>query len=149
MTLRSLLSLVILMHLAPLVARADDAADARKLNGVWKGWVVEGTGDDPKQRRLSIELTIKGNTITGLQDGSKDLGTGTYTVKSTRDGKQLDATRTRDTPGMPKGTYLGIYSLEGDTLKWCVGNPPGSKRPTELRSKTGQFLMILTRQKEK
>lgn len=128
-------------------AVAGEADDLKKLNGVWKGWVVEGRGDDPKQRRMQIELTIKGNTIVGVEDGKKDLGEGTFAIKHTSEGKQLDATRTKGQGG--RGTYLGIYSLDGDTLKWCVGNPPGKTRPGELQSKTGQFLIILTRQKEK
>ena len=94
-------------------------------------------------------MTIKGNTITALEDGKKDLGEGTFTIKHTREGKQLDATRTKG-PGSKGGsTYLGVYSLEGDTLKWCVGNPPGRNRPAELQSKTGQFLMVLTKEKDK
>jgi uncharacterized protein (TIGR03067 family) len=128
---------------------AGEADDLKKLSGVWKGWVVEGRGDDPKQRRIAIQLTIKDNTIIAIEDGKKDLGEGTFTIKHSRDGKQLDATRTKG-PGSKSGaTYLGIYSLDGDTLKWCVGNPPGKARPDELRSKTGQFLMVLTRGKEK
>jgi hypothetical protein len=58
----------------------------------------------------------------------------------------MDATRTRG-PGPKSGNYLGIYTLEGNTLKWCVGNPPGRLRPSTLESKTGQFLMILTKDK--
>lgn len=109
--------------------------------------MVEGRGDDPKQRRMRIELTIKGNTITGIEDGKKDLGEGTFTVKHTRDGKFMDTTRTKGTASRPGTTYLGVYTLEGNTLRWCVGNPPGRERPSELRSKTGQLLMILTKEK--
>ncbi len=126
---------------------AGERDDAKRLNGVWKGWVVEGRGDNPKQRRIRIELNIKDNTITAKEGVDKDLGEGTFTIKHTRDGKHLDATRTKG-PGSKRGaTYLGIYSLEGNTLRWCVGNPPGRLRPTELQSKTGQFLMILTKEK--
>ena len=126
---------------------AGEADDTKALNGVWKGWVVEGKGDDPKQRRIRMELTIKGNTITAIEDSKKDLGEGTFTIKHTKEGKQLDATRTKG-PGSKSGsTYLGIYSREGNTLKWCVGNPPSRHRPGELQSKTGQFLMVLTKEK--
>ena len=82
----------------------------------------------------------------GVEDGKKNLGEGTFTIKHTKEGKQLDATRTKGQGG--RGTYLGLYSLDGDTLKWCVGNPPGKTRPAELQSKSGQFLMILTRQRD-
>lgn len=135
--------LLVLLPLSSLIGAEAD--DTKALNGVWKGWVVEGRGDDPKQRRMSIELTIKGNTITGIEDGKKDLGAGTFTLS--KDGKHMDATRTKGAGSKAGATYLGIYSLEGNTLKWCVGNPPGRDRPTELRSKAGQFLTILTKDK--
>jgi uncharacterized protein (TIGR03067 family) len=128
---------------------ADEADDLKKLNGVWKGWVVDGRGDDPKQRRVQIELTIKDNTIVATEGGKKDLGEGTFALKHTKDGQQMDATRTKGPGSKRAATYLGIYSLEGNTLRWCVGNPPGKARPGELRSKTGQFLMVLTKEKDK
>ena len=45
--------------------------------------------------------------------------------------------------------YMGIYKLEGDTLKWCSGNDKARTRPTEFKTNigTGHFLMILTRKK--
>lgn len=144
MYIRRLLVVLCLSCIAsPLTAAEAD--DAKKLAGVWRGFVVEGRGDRPNQRRMRIELTIKGDTITGLQDGGKDLGEGTFTLKWSRDGKHLDATRTKN-PGRGQ-TYRGIYALDGDTLKWCVSNPPGRDRPSELVSKTGQFLMILRKEK--
>jgi len=139
--------MLLLVSLLPLPSLlAAEADDAKALAGVWKGWVVEGQGTEPRQRRMRIEMTIKGNTITCIEDGKKDLGAGTFTVKSTREGKQLDATRTRGPDSRAGTTYLGIYTLENGTLKWCVGSPPGRTRPTEMRSKTGQFLMILTKE---
>lgn len=126
-------------------ANSDDAADRRNLNGVWKGWVVEGKGERPNQRRMAVTLTINGNTITGVQSDGKDLGEGTYSLRTVNGTKRLDATRTSN-PGRGQN-HNGIYSLEGDTLRWCVSNPPGREAPSELQSKTGQFLMILQRQK--
>ena len=145
MSMPRMLLLVALLPLSSLAAAEAD--DTRVLQGVWKGWVVEGRGDDPKQQRMRIEVTFKGNTITAVEDGSKDLGAGTFVVRFTKEGKQLDASRTRGSGSAPGATYLGMYSLEGNTLKWCVGNPPGRDRPAELRSKTGQFLMVLTKDK--
>jgi len=121
--------------------------DRKKLSGSWSGWVVEGRGDNPKQRRMAIEVTIKDGKMTGIENGKKDLGEGTFTLKVNNNSKQLDATRTKGDPGRGQ-TYQGIYSLDGDTLRWCVSSPPGRERPAELQSKTGQFLMILERKKK-
>jgi len=123
-------------HLA--VAGKDDAEARKKLVGIWKGRVDEGA--------TGHLLKITASAITGRKDGRQDLGAGTFKLDLTTKPWRMDATRTK---GPQKGqTYLGIYSLEGDTLKWCV-SLPGSARPTELATKDAQFLLILKRQKEK
>ncbi len=45
-------------------------------------------------------------------------------------------------------TYLGIYSLSGNTLKWC-SNSRSKRRPGELahRPDKDEFLMILERER--
>ncbi len=120
------------------VAAEGDAEARKKLVGTWKGRVDEGaTGH-------ALAVTTSG--ITGTKDGKQDLGAGTFKLDLTTKPWRMDATRTK---GSQKGrTYLGIYSLEGDTLKWCV-SMPGSDRPTELATKDGQFMLILKRQKER
>jgi len=143
---RSLISLILLTGCTMIeAADSDNAAERRKFAGVWKGWVVEGKGEQPYQRRMPITLTIKGDTITGVQGDGKDLGEGTFSIRTVNGIRQMDTTRTKN-PGRGQN-YNGIYSLDGDTLKWCVSNPPGRERPDSLQSKTGQFLMILQRQK--
>ena len=53
----------------------------------------------------------------------------------------------REEWGSEKGeTYLGIYKIEGDTLKWCVA-VPGSERPSEFATSGSDFLLVLKRQK--
>jgi uncharacterized protein (TIGR03067 family) len=116
--------------------RKDEDAKARKeLVGVWKGQVDEGA--------TGHVLTFTTATITGTKDGRQSLGAGSFKLDLSADPPRMDATRTK---GGKKGEkYLGIYSLDGDTLKWCVGLP-GGKRPTELATKEGQFLLILKRE---
>lgn len=129
----ALLGTVIVFGYLPL--HADDRKD---IIGVWKG----GMPGDPAG---SIELTITPTRITGRNPrNGKSLGEGTY---------QLDpGTKTIDSNGIEipvRGkTYLGIYSLEGNTLKW-VSTSRGKKRPVELvhRPDRDQFLMILERQR--
>jgi uncharacterized protein (TIGR03067 family) len=119
MSLSRILPLVMFVPLSSLVA--TEADDTRRLQGVWTGWVVEGRGDDPRQRRTRVELTIKGNTIRAVEDGSRDLGTGTFTLRSTREGKQMDATRTTGRGSAPGATYLGIFLAGGI---WGVASGP-------------------------
>ncbi len=87
-------------------------------------------------------MTITGDRIRA-KDPARDMGTGTYRLDATTHPGTLD---TEGIDGPTRGKrYLGIYQLDGDTLRWCVGNP-GRPRPTEFRTRTGdQRLMVLTR----
>jgi uncharacterized protein (TIGR03067 family) len=122
-------------------------AAAPSLDGVWKGFVVEGKGEKADRGPVHLELTIKGDVITAKRfngQDTEDMGGGTYKITP---GKTviMDATETK--PNGRGRTYLGILSLEGDTLKWCVATPK-NERPTEFESKKPQFLLILKRQKQ-
>jgi uncharacterized protein (TIGR03067 family) len=46
-------------------------------------------------------------------------------------------------------TALGIYVLEGDTLKWCVNEPGETERPKEFSAPPGTRLMFVTFKREK
>jgi uncharacterized protein (TIGR03067 family) len=122
------------------------AADMKAIQGAWRGWVVEGKGEQPNQGFVHLEVIIKNDTMTAQRlDRQKDaaLGEGTFKLALADKHKTIDATRT-STPG--KGQVnIGIYSLEGDTLKWCVG-APNKDRPEDFVSRRGQFLLILKRQ---
>lgn len=98
-------------------------------------------GDPPG----SIELTITPTRITGRNPiTGKSLGEGTYQIDPVR--KTIDP-HVDEKSGRGK-TYLGLYSLEGNTLKW-VSNSRGKKRPVDLvhRPDRDQFLMVLEREK--
>lgn len=120
------------------------ADETKKLAGIWKGYVVDGRGEKPNQGPVKLEITVKNDTIIAVQEGSKDLGEGTFTLRLMTDAKQIDAVRSKN-PGKGQ-TFLGIYSLDGDTFKWCVSTPK-KDRPTDFVTKAGQFLLILKRGK--
>ncbi len=126
------------------VAAADDAksgkkdAEARKkLVGIWKGRVIKGaTGHN---------LTFTTDLIKGKRGEKQDLGEGSFKLDLTSKPARLDASPTK---GPEKGeTYLGIYLLKGDTLKWCVSTP-GNERPTEFATRGTQFFLVLKREKK-
>lgn len=130
-------TLVIVLAMAATCALgADETADARKqLAGTWVGRVDEGA--------TGHKLIIAADHITGRKDERQYLGEGRFQVDVTSQPWRMDAVGTR---GPQKGrTFLGIYMLEGDTLKWCV-SVPGNPRPTEFATREAQFLLILKRQ---
>jgi hypothetical protein len=117
------------------------------LNGVWRGFVVEGKGDQPDQGPVHLELTIKGNRITAqrLDGGGSPLGQGTYRITTGRV-NTIDAMESRGR-GKPR-LYLGICQIDPDLIRWCVATP-GNKRPADFQTRgQQQFLLILKRQKE-
>ena len=128
-------------------AATKDASSAPEidLNGIWRGWVVYGKGEQSNRGTVHLELTIKGNHIRAKRlDGQGDsLGEGTYTITTERF-YLLDAKEARGR-GKPRA-YLGICRFGPDLMKWCVATP-GNNRPNDFETKGQQFLLILKRQR--
>ena len=130
-------------------AGADGAdkpgSDVPKLDGVWRGFTVEGKGENPDRGPVHLELTIKGNHIDAKRlDGQRlPMSEGTYKITP---GKPMEMDGTETNPRGRTRTFLGICEVTGDMLKWCVATPK-NKRPTEFETKRPQFLVILRRHK--
>ncbi len=114
------------------------------LDGVWRGFVVEGKGERPDRGPVHLELTIKGNHISArrLDGQGAPLGEGAYTLTTDRF-YLMDATEIRRR-GKAR-PYQGIVSFGPDLMKWCVATP-GNTRPADFETKRQQFLVILKRQ---
>jgi uncharacterized protein (TIGR03067 family) len=126
----------------------EEKAERAKFVGLWKGFTVEGKGENPDRGPVRLEITVTEKTMHGIQikeDGDIDHGVGEYTLDLAADPAWLDAAKT-NARGR-KQAYTGIYKLEGDTLKWCVS--PQKVRPETFETKKGQFLVILKRDKTK
>lgn len=139
--------LALTLGVAPGAAQAPEAArDA--LLGRWTGWVVEGRGEQPNRGPARItEMVITKEQIRA-RDDQRSMGYGQYRQYRRQSPAHLDA---YGLEGPTRGkTYLGIFSLRGDTLYWCAANP-GRPRPVELATKRGdgQYLMVLRRVPER
>ena len=121
---------------ASLAVNAEDS-DKQRIIGVWSGGLPGEPG--------TIELTITPSKISGRNPrNGKSMGEGTYEIDPAR--KTIDA---HGIGGSYAGkTYLGLYALEGNTLKW-VSNGRLKKRPVDVvhRPDRDQFLMVLERVK--
>jgi uncharacterized protein (TIGR03067 family) len=127
---------------------ATRSSGGGNIEGVWRGWVVRGRGENPNAGEMEVELTITNNRIDGRELGTNrgppgGLGSGTYTLTGTGGSGTLDAVQTA---GNDSGrNYIGVYELDGDTLRWCVTGR-NRTRPATMATDRGNFLMILTRQ---
>jgi uncharacterized protein (TIGR03067 family) len=135
---------------APAAAHASSPAASPQpatrpaLAGNWHGFAVEGKGEQPDRGPVRLELVVTDTTIEGVEiksDNRIDHGKGTYTIDPSASPGTLDASRAG--PNGRVEQYLGIYSVEGDTLKWCVTRQ--KRRPTTFETSKGQFLLILRR----
>jgi uncharacterized protein (TIGR03067 family) len=130
---------------ALLVAAAPDdgkgKADREKLQGDWKteSFLLNGA-PLPKEKQFPDRLlTFKDETFSEVR-GGKVAVRGTFTLDPSKSPKWLDATFLE---GGPKGeTVRGIYELNGDTLRVCVGTPE-TDRPTVFESKPDSGLRLI------
>ena len=122
-------------------------AELKKLAGTWEGYVVEGEGEHPDRGPVHLRLTITERKIAAvdLGQGGKEMGSGTIKIDPNKETREIDATGVI-LPGKRARTFLGVYALDGDTLKWCVDNR-SKDRPGEFRTEKGNYLLILKRQK--
>ncbi len=101
--------------------RADDKTDRekelRKFHGVWTIESVEAGGKKaPAEDLKGMTVTFAGNTYT-VKKGDEVIQVGTQKLDPSRSPKTIDVTVTE---GLRKGAVmLGIYEIDGDTLKVC------------------------------
>jgi uncharacterized protein (TIGR03067 family) len=125
-----------------------DRKERAKFEGTWRfaSIEVEGKKVPEEQVRKSGKMVIRGNKFTIGEGGVTYRGT--FKLDVSAKPKRIDVTFTA---GSEKGkTLLGIYELEGDTYKVCLG-VPGKPRPKAFAAKlgSGQVLEVLKREKAK
>ena len=147
MTSRLAFGLVVAMLAGmPAVADEKDAkTDKDKLQGTWKFTSMERAGQVTPQGDEAPTITFDGDKFT-VKGGDAVLQAGTQTLDSSKKPKTVDA---KVTEGEQKGTtMLGIYELDGDTLKACF-DMSGKKRPTEFKTEAGTDLMLVVMKRVK
>jgi len=118
----------------------EAAADIEKLQGTWKAVSVQMDGaDQPEYVKRGFTWIFKGKTFTnGLNAEQLKKNVGRYRIDPTKNPKEFE--------GLDGDKAIGIYSLEGDTLKLCTA-PNGAERPTSFATKKGDQvgLVVLKR----
>lgn len=139
------------MVLGSSAARADNKAEIekelKKFQGAWTFESVETAGKKESADELKgMTLTFEGAKHT-VKKGDEVIQVGTQKIDPSKSPKTIDVTMT---DGPSKGmVMLGIYEIDGDTLKVCF-DFEGKKRPTEFKSPAGSptFLNVHKRAKK-
>jgi uncharacterized protein (TIGR03067 family) len=94
----------------------------------------------PEEFVQKCKVVIAGDKITlvGLVKGEKEKGVeGTFKLDPAAKPRAIDIILTN------REDALGIYEVEGDTLKMCLVEATGNERPTEFAGKGQQILLVL------
>lgn len=114
---------------------ADDKMDLEKevkqFQGTWTFESSETGGKElPAGELKGLILFFEGDKHT-VKKGEEVIQVGTQKLDPSKSPKAIDVT-VSDGPNKGK-VMLGIYEIDGDTLKVCF-DPQGKKRPTEFKS---------------
>jgi uncharacterized protein (TIGR03067 family) len=136
--------IAICVFLGSAVAQEEAAKkDLESLQGVWQFVSMEGGDPLPPEKLKELKLTIKGNKASHPASEGK-TEEATIKLDPSKKPKAIDFT---PQTGPDKGkTLLGIYAIDGDTLKIC-GAKVGGDRPTEFKESKDVSLIVLKREK--
>ena len=127
--------------------QGDLEKEVRKFQGAWTFESSEAGGKAlPAGELKGLILTFEGDKHT-VKKGDEVIQVGTQKLDSSKSPKTIDVTMTE---GVNKGAVmLGIYEIDGDTLKVCF-DPQGKKRSTEFKSTpgSGDFVNVHKRVKK-
>ena len=127
-------SAVVLLPACSETAQDEQSkADHATLQGEWAIVSAESNGEPPPPGVLDgARFAFSGDNLTLL---GKE---GTFRLDATKSPREIEFVR-------GNSRQLGIYELDGDSLKLCVG--PADDRPTEFKTKprTDHSLFVLKR----
>lgn len=125
----------------------DDAKTEReKLEGTWLVTAATDNGVEMEADQVKgIKVVFSGDEFSAT-DGTVTVMKGTFTLDPGKKPKAMDL---KSTVGRHKGqTVLGVYELDGDTLRLCLVAPK-EKRPEKLESTLDNSGMLLVCKRDK
>ena len=145
-SIRVVLSFALVVVVAATAGGQDAKKEQEKMAGKWTIESREESGKaTPAEQLKTMTLTLDGDKFS-IKDGDKVVQAGTYTVDPSQTPKTFNAAVTE---GEGKGTtMLGIYELDGDTLKGCF-DQEGKKRPVEFKTPEGSKVVLMVHKRVK
>jgi uncharacterized protein (TIGR03067 family) len=127
------------------VTSASLAQPAAKLDGAWTAVTAERDGKSATDV-VGHKLVFTSDRFTITRDGTTVFA-GTYTTDPAKNPAQIDFVNTE---GNLKGTWKGIFQLDGVTLRICDNAPDMTKpRPSGFAAPdgSGYVLVVFARDK--
>lgn len=135
---------------APIPKDKEKAKDEDVILGTWKPEKFDnagGTGGPTPAELDKLRFVFEKDNVLRVTGGPNgEEAKGTFKLDPTAKVKTIDLTMTE--PAAPGGkgqvqTVLGVYELDGDTLKLCFGEGPNQPRPEELKP-DGKRVAVVT-----
>ncbi len=143
---------------ASVGGRAQAQSDKEKLQGVWKVVSVV-KGGKPETDARPAEMIFEGDKLIMSAEGK--TATSTFKLDEKVKPKAIDITLAEGAEKEKGTTFKGIYELNGDDLRICLGaaeaaaKPPregereGSERPPDFKGGEKDILFTLKREAKK
>ena len=134
-----------------LLTAADKAPDAAKkdtaqLQGEWSMVSGEIDAQPLPAEYLKGSRRVNKDDETTVTIAGRVFMKARFTIDPTKKPKTIDYTVSE---GQTKGkTQLGIYEIDGDTVKFCY-SAPGKDRPTDFTTKEGSGRVLSVWKREK
>jgi uncharacterized protein (TIGR03067 family) len=122
-----------------ILAAGDGARDAVKeetarLEGEWSMVSGEADGQSLPAETVKGGKRVAKDGVTTITLGGRVFFKAKFTIDPAKKPRAIDYAMTE---GPTRGqTHLGIYELDGDTVKFCFA-APGAARPTEFTAPQG------------
>ena len=142
---------IFLLALLGSLSRMDGQEKDDPLQGKWTLAQIERGGKSPTPEQLQLKpykVVIKGNTLRISDENDKGEGA-TFTRDQSKKPNEIDLLFKEGPKEDIERKAIGIYELDGDTLK-LAWRKDGGPRPTEFTSIKGERtseLLILKRAK--
>src|SRR5215216_2242606 len=137
---------IVLFALAGTAAAQDAKKEMAQLEGEWtmESGEIDGQAMPEEMRKTAKRVVKDGETTVTI--GGQLFMKAKFTIDPAKKPKAIDYTMTG---GPTEGkTQLGIYELDGDTVKFCFA-APGKDRPTDFTAKEGSHRTLSVWKRDK
>jgi len=140
-----LVTLAVILLLAGS-AQDDTKKEMAKLDGEWSMVSGNASGQSLPEEAVKSGKRVCKDGETAITISGKVFFKAKVTIDPNKKPKAIDYEMTE---GPTKGkTHLGIYELDGDTVKFCFA-APGKDRPTDFTAKEGSERTLSVWKKDK